>query len=107
MYAGQVVEQATVERVFESPLHPYSQALQRSNPHDAPKGAPLPTIGGVVPPAGRWPSGCHFAPRCALATDACLDGRIPMVVGQEDHSARCIRIDAARVAHEESLEVAT
>ncbi|MGM7699122.1 dipeptide/oligopeptide/nickel ABC transporter permease/ATP-binding protein [Microbacterium sp. A84] len=107
MYAGQVVEQATVERVFESPLHPYSQSLQRSNPHDAPKGVPLPTIGGVVPPAGRWPSGCHFAPRCALATDACLDGRIPMVDGQEDHSARCIRIDVARVAHEESLEVAT
>ncbi|WP_426187179.1 dipeptide/oligopeptide/nickel ABC transporter permease/ATP-binding protein [Microbacterium sp. TWP3-1-2b2] len=106
MYAGQVVERTTVERAFSDPLHPYSQALQRSNPHDAPKGVPLPTIGGMVPPAGRWPIGCHFAPRCALATEACRDGRIPLVSVQEDHTARCIRIDAARVAREEALEVA-
>jgi len=106
MYAGQVVERTTVERAFGDPLHPYSQALQRSNPHDAPKGIALPTIGGMVPPAGRWPIGCHFAPRCALATEACRDGRIPLVSVQEDHAARCIRIDAARVAREEALEVA-
>ncbi|MDQ0643211.1 dipeptide/oligopeptide/nickel ABC transporter permease/ATP-binding protein [Microbacterium murale] len=105
MYAGQVVEHTTVERAFGDPLHPYSQALQRSNPHDAPKGVPLPTIGGMVPPAGRWPNGCHFAPRCALATEACREGRIPLLNVQEDHTARCIRIDAARVARAETLEV--
>lgn len=104
MYAGQVVESSTVERAFEDALHPYSQALQRSNPHDAPKGAPLPTIGGAVPPAGRWPTGCHFAPRCPLATEACRDGRIPMIAAHEDHLARCIRIDEARAAREETQE---
>jgi peptide/nickel transport system permease protein len=110
MYAGQVVERSTAERAFEEALHPYSQALQRSNPHDAVKGEPLPTIGGVVPPPGEWPSGCHFAPRCALATEACREGRIPMISVHDDHAARCIRIDesrahAAGTAHGEPLEV--
>ena len=106
MYAGQAVESASVERVFTEPAHPYSQALQRSNPHEAVKGIPLPTIGGVVPPPGDWPNGCHFAPRCAFATDACREGRIPMLAVQEDHLARCIRIDVTHGTHEESLEVA-
>jgi len=109
MYAGQVVERSTVERAFEEALHPYSQALQRSNPHDVPKGAPLPTIGGAVPPAGMWPSGCHFAPRCPLATEACREARIPMIAVHEEHGARCIRIDEARAdrtRREEALEAA-
>lgn len=106
MYAGQVVERATVDRAFAEPLHPYSQSLQRSNPHHAPKGTPLPTIGGAVPPPGKWPVGCHFAPRCPLAIDACSQARIPLDPVREDHAARCIRIDAARAAFEDAMEEA-
>ncbi|TFV85394.1 dipeptide/oligopeptide/nickel ABC transporter permease/ATP-binding protein [Microbacterium sp. dk485] len=104
LYAGQVVEHATVSEMFRDPLHPYTQALQASDPHNAVKGEPLPTIGGVVPPPGQWPEGCHFAARCRFVTDACRVGRIPQVDRGEGRDARCIRIDVARAARiEESV----
>ena len=70
MYAGRVVEEATVERLFASPLHPYTQGLIRSIPRidkDAGKRARLEAIGGVVPSLIDPPPGCRFAPRCRFA----------------------------------------
>src|SRR6185295_18119808 len=67
MYAGRVVEEATVERLFASPLHPYTQGLIRSIPRidrDAGTRARLEAIGGVVPSLISPPPGCRFAPRC-------------------------------------------
>ncbi|WP_160150835.1 dipeptide/oligopeptide/nickel ABC transporter permease/ATP-binding protein [Microbacterium timonense] len=102
MYAGQVVERASVREIFHDPLHPYTQALQASDPHNSVKGVPLRTIGGVVPPPGRWPEGCHFADRCAFATDQCRAGRIPSLPQGDAREARCIRIDVARAARAEA-----
>ncbi|HEU4702992.1 MAG TPA: dipeptide/oligopeptide/nickel ABC transporter permease/ATP-binding protein [Conexibacter sp.] len=90
MYAGQLVEQAGLEPIFERPRHPYTQALLASNPHHAVEGEPLPTIPGAVPRPGDWPAGCHFHPRCAYATDACRDGRIPVVSLPAGRETRCI-----------------
>jgi len=74
MYAGQVVESGTVAEVLGQPVHPYTAALLAANPHVA-EGLPvpgrLPSIPGTVPAPADWPSGCRFAGRCPLATEAC------------------------------------
>jgi peptide/nickel transport system permease protein len=67
IYAGQVVERADVGHIFDEPLHPYTEALLRSNPTNQPTGI-LPVIPGTVPEPGAWPTGCHFGPRCGSAT---------------------------------------
>ncbi|SMQ57653.1 dipeptide/oligopeptide/nickel ABC transporter permease/ATP-binding protein [Agreia sp. VKM Ac-1783] len=94
MYAGEVVEEAAVVELYERPLHPYTRALIAANPHGAVPGEPLPSIPGQVPPPTAWPKGCHFASRCALATDACREAPIPFVLPEPDRGSRCIRIDA-------------
>jgi peptide/nickel transport system permease protein len=93
MYAGEIVEVAEAADVFSAPRHPYTAALLRSNPHGAPPGVPLPTIGGSVPAPQLWPVGCHFADRCPLVTDDCRRGPIDMVHLGPDRASRCIRID--------------
>ena len=72
MYAGQVVEQGSVEAVFRSPQHPYTEALLRSIPLlGMTKAEPLNVIPGMVPSALQWPVGCRFAARCSYASDHC------------------------------------
>jgi dipeptide transport system ATP-binding protein len=69
-YAGQKVEEQTVAKLFAHPRHPYTAALLAALPERA-KTKKLPSIPGVVPGQFDRPSGCLFAPRCALATDLC------------------------------------
>src|SRR6202035_3281029 len=76
MYAGRVVEEASVERLFANPLHPYTQGLIRSIPRidkDAGTRARLEAIAGVVPNLIDPPPGCRFAPRCKFAKPECTD----------------------------------
>ena len=81
MYAGRVVEQASVAQLFDRPLHPYTQGLLSAVPHldrlMAGEGerAPLTELPGLVPSIYRMPPGCSFAPRCAFATDRCRSHR--------------------------------
>lgn len=93
MYAGQVVERADVRSIFAEALHPYTRALLASNPYHAPDVSELPTIPGTVPRPGAWPAGCHFHPRCALATQACQETKIPMIQPVQAHETRCIHYD--------------
>ena len=78
MYAGKVVEYATVEELFDRPAHPYAIGLFRSLPDLAGPGERLVTIPGMVPPATRFPSGCRFHPRCPIATDKCRTEEPPL-----------------------------
>lgn len=72
MYAGEVVEEASVDDLFHDPRHPYTRALLSCDPAMVrPGGGPLPTIGGRIPDLTAPPSGCAFAARCALAKAAC------------------------------------
>ena len=93
MYAGRVVEEATVERLFASPLHPYTQGLIRSIPRidkNLGKQARLEAIGGVVPSLIDPPPGCRFAPRCRFARPACTEA-LPELLGVEaGHKVACI-----------------
>ena len=93
MYAGQVVEAATVQEIYASPRHPYTEALLAANPHLAPVTGTLPAIPGTVPPASAWPTGCHFHPRCRYATTECGIGTIPVTALAPGRLTRCIHAD--------------
>ena len=68
MYAGQVMEQQRVDRLFATPQHPYTEALLAALPERAPPDGRLATIAGVVPGVHDRPAGCLFAPRCGYVT---------------------------------------
>jgi peptide/nickel transport system permease protein len=91
MYAGEVVETATVDELYARPRHPYTAALLAANPHLAQAGHPLPSIAGTVPAPGEWPTGCHFQTRCPLAQAVCGKAAIPLGRIAEGHLSRCIR----------------
>ncbi|MCP5525382.1 MAG: ABC transporter ATP-binding protein [Verrucomicrobiales bacterium] len=78
MYAGQVVEEGPVDDVLDHPAHPYTRALLESMPRlEAPRDR-LAAIEGSVPTPGHWPTGCRFAPRCALARAECRRAMPPL-----------------------------
>ena len=88
MYAGRIVEQAPVDRIFSSPSHPYTRGLLASIPGGEP-GAPLSAIPGTVPVLGQLPRGCAFAPRCPNRFEPC-DKQPPGVTTIEAaHTVRC------------------
>jgi len=67
MYAGEIVEQAPVDRIFASPHHPYTEGLLAAMPRLGAARDRLVTIPGSVPPPTAWPSGCRFRDRCCYA----------------------------------------
>lgn len=71
MYAGQVVEEGKAELIFQSPLHPYTQALLKALPEFAEGKARLQSLLGVVPGKYDRPQGCLLNPRCPYATERC------------------------------------
>jgi oligopeptide/dipeptide ABC transporter ATP-binding protein len=67
MYAGRIVERATVDDIFANPVHPYTEALLRAIPRPGNGGRRrLLEIGGSPPDLAHLPSGCPFEPRCFL-----------------------------------------
>jgi len=70
MYAGRIVEEASIATVFRAPAHPYTQALVDCLPKL--EGATrLGTIAGVMPGLANLPPGCRFHPRCPRAEARC------------------------------------
>jgi oligopeptide/dipeptide ABC transporter ATP-binding protein len=92
MYAGQIVEDGTLDDIFYRPQHPYTWGLLGSLPRlDQPRPERLPQIAGLPPSLLDPPTGCRFAPRCPHAFDACsqlppLTARAP---GPSTHLDRC------------------
>jgi oligopeptide/dipeptide ABC transporter ATP-binding protein len=78
MYAGQLVEEATVQTLFASPAHPYTRGLLASLPRLGGDGLPE-GIAGQVPDPGQRPAGCVFAPRCGAVMDRCRVADPPWV----------------------------
>jgi oligopeptide/dipeptide ABC transporter ATP-binding protein len=88
MYAGRIVERAGVGRLFRAPRHPYTAGLLASVPRvRGPRGR-MPTIPGTVPPPGRRPPGCTFAPRCPRALERCRT-QVPPPVGTAEDGVAC------------------
>ena len=89
IYAGKIVESATRDRLFNEPLHPYTQLLLLSIPDAEKRGRRLKTIPGRVPDAEHIPGGCAFHPRCPLAERFCSQEIPTMVEHSEGHTAAC------------------
>ena len=88
MYAGRIVEQASVAELFEAPRHPYTRGLIDAMPRlDSGKGR-LATIPGIVPSPGDRSEGCHFADRCARVSDQCRQEHPPLN-GAAAHKFAC------------------
>jgi len=93
MYAGRVVEIATVQDLFKKPVHPYTQALLNSVPtigSDAKKR--LLSIEGDLPSIYNLPQGCTFAPRCDYVMQRCREEYPPEVSVESGHTSRCWRL---------------
>ena len=88
MYAGKVVEQTDVRRLFARPAHPYTAALFRSLPSRSLGSARLSTIPGMVPSAYEFPSGCRFRDRCDYASPACKE-EPPLMETEPGHEVAC------------------
>ncbi|MFC1976122.1 dipeptide ABC transporter ATP-binding protein [Chloroflexota bacterium] len=77
MYAGEMVERATVAEIYQNPRHPYTQGLIRCVPKlgTTKTGSVLYPIRGRVPPPNARPAGCVFGPRCDYFRDQCREER--------------------------------
>ena len=91
MYAGEIVETAPSQALFDRPLHPYTVGLLNAHPALAPARASLTTMPGSVPAPGSWPHGCRFAPRCRFVTPECTLHAIPLADEAAGRATRCIR----------------
>jgi len=93
MYAGKVVEEATVEDLFANPRHPYTQGLIRSIPRidlAATEHVRLEAIPGSVPSLLNPPVGCRFAARCRFVMPECIAAEPPLMEKAPGHKAACI-----------------
>ena len=95
MYAGRIVEDAPVERIFDTPAHPYTIGLLAALPELTGPRRRLTAIPGVVPQPGALLPGCAFAPRCPRAADICTAGDPPLIAIAADRRAACVRLGAS------------
>jgi len=98
MYAGQIVERASVRDLFARPEHPYTVGLLGSIPRLDEKRERLPSIEGRVPDMTRPPDGCRFAARCPFVEPECLGAPPPLVEVAPAHLSRCRRAPLSQVA---------
>ena len=98
MYAGKVVEEATVENLFAHPRHPYTQGLIRSIPRidmAATHKVRLEAIKGTVPKLIDPAEGCRFAGRCKFVMPACSLATPPLLEVAPGHKVACIHESAS------------
>ena len=93
MYAGRIMEEAEVEKLFEQPLHPYTQGLMGSVPVLGKPKKDLDVIPGSVPNLISLPQGCRFAPRCRARIEQnlqiCFEEEPQLELVHEEHKVRC------------------
>ena len=89
MYAGQIVEEASVDELFDNPSHPYTHGLMAAIPHLEEERERLNTIPGNVPSPMALPSGCRFSSRCPHAQPLCRKESPRLIAVGGTQSARC------------------
>ena len=91
MYLGQIVEEGSVEDIFDRPIHPYTRGLMASVPRlDTGRSERLYQIKGTVPLLSQIPEGCRFAPRCPYATEECSRKMPELKSFGNGQKARCL-----------------
>lgn len=89
MYAGEVVEEATVDELFDNPTHPYTRGLMDAIPRLDEERERLKTIRGNVPSPLALPKGCRFSTRCPHAQSLCRTDRPALTAISASQSSRC------------------
>jgi peptide/nickel transport system ATP-binding protein len=93
MYAGEIVEEGSVDDIFYRQLHPYTLGLIRSVPRLSHEKDSLISIPGEPPSLIAPPSGCKFHPRCQFATAKCKTDAPPSIEHEPGHFAACWHTD--------------
>lgn len=97
MYAGKVVETASVNDLFEHPAHPYTRGLLSSIPSiDGDRTAELSSIPGSVPDLRDLPPGCPYQSRCSLVSEQCRSEDPALTPVQDDHFVACWNHDSGK-----------
>src|SRR4029078_7367039 len=100
MYGGEVVEEASVETLFVSAHHPYTEGLMNAMPQITESRDRLNVIPGTVPPPTAWPTGCRFRDRCPYSWERCEAEQPPLYQIGEGHTSRChLAVEPERRAH--------
>ena len=89
MYAGDVVEVATVEDLFAKPMHPYTQGLLHAIPIVTGDSGRLESVKGTVPDLIHPPPACRFNPRCPHAWDLCSTAKPQLLPQTQSHFVAC------------------
>jgi len=90
MYAGEIVEEASVDAFFAAPAHPYSRKLMESVPSASKRRTELAVIPGRVPPLDQPFVGCRFAERCRQVMPACREAPIDWFQPNLEQHVRCL-----------------
>jgi oligopeptide/dipeptide ABC transporter ATP-binding protein len=90
MYAGRIIESASVDEIFAAPRHPCTIELLRCVPRlDRPASQQLQPIEGQPPDALNPPRGCLFHPRCPFAFDRCRREEPVLTPVGDNHASAC------------------
>lgn len=89
MYAGRIVEECTVQDIFENSKHPYTKGLLYSRTENVRKGERLHNIPGMVPNLKDMIAGCSFNPRCEKCMDICKEKMPELIEVENRHKVRC------------------
>ncbi|MDO4396693.1 MAG: ABC transporter ATP-binding protein, partial [Clostridia bacterium] len=93
MYAGKIMEEASVKALFKNPQHPYTFGLMNSIPKMTETKEHLFTIRGMVPNLLHLPKGCRFCTRCDKAMKICTEYQPELYETEEGHKVRCFLYD--------------
>ena len=92
MYAGKVVEEGSVEHIFNQPVHPYTRRLIRSFPNIHERREMASSIPGDPPNLLFPPAGCNFNPRCELADAGCREAEPQLTEVAPGHLVSCLKV---------------
>lgn len=93
MYGGVTAEYGNVDKIYNHPVHPYTQNLIKAFPDLSNPSGKLISIPGYPPRLDQLPKGCRFAPRCSQAFDRCQVEKPPIYELKDQHQASCFLVE--------------